>query len=88
MSINYSWPIILLALGLALNVQHDIITAMHVLAILHLYCRVYRLWWLHVFVITCLGANISMTIELRVFFSEKVNDFSRIVLNFEVDLQQ
>lgn len=37
--------------------------------------------------ITFLGVNISVTIELRVFFSEKVNNFSRVVLNLEMNLQ-
>ena len=37
---------------------------------------------------TYAGENISLTIELGVFFSEIVNNLSRIILYFEMDLQQ
>lgn len=38
------------------------------------------------FFFTFVGVNISLTIELGVFFTEIVNNLSRIILNFEMDL--
>lgn len=36
--------------------------------------------------LTMFGTNLSLTFELGMFFFEEVNDFSRIVLNFEMNL--